>query len=69
MIHLSSQIKGNWYDRVEMIRDRTSHDLEEWLHFQKEHAKARIDALIKRFEDNGFTSTFKILNPCNLSFK
>lgn len=66
---LSSQIRGNWYHGVEMIRDRIGRDLEEALDFQKAYAQAVIDALESRFEDNGIMNAFKVLNPCNMPSK
>lgn len=66
---LSSQITGNWYYGVQMIRDKTGHDFEKALHFQNEYARAMIDALEEIFDDTGVISAFKILNPHNMPSK
>ena len=68
-MRLSSEIRGDKFHEVEMIRDRTGQDFMDAVAFQKHFALAVCNTLECRFEDNHIMTSFKVLGPTNMPCK
>jgi hypothetical protein len=62
-------IKGHKYHDVQMLRDRSSVDLETILNFRKQYVEVVCVALEFSFEDDKIIASFRIPNLINMPSK